>query len=669
MPTLILKSVDGSALRIRVKEVPQSILTGATAVSGAQNLSSEGLFVQNNNGILEFKGLQAGNGITLTPSATGITINANVTGVTGYVTEATFTGYTASTASVLSGLDNDINYVSGQTDLKLSQSNFNSYTGSTETRLQGIEDDITYLSGQTASKVSTSHFNSYTGATQTELNNINNELDLTITGGTGSNGVVVSKSGRNLNISYTGSTGGGAGVTLEYKYDSTVGGAPASKFFRLNNASASGATEISFSDTTNNSVDASSVLLAIKAGAKLYVQQLADSDEAVLYNVTADPVDNGTYVTFTVTLQSSGVDASFTNNQAFGIVIMPTGSYVSLSAFNTYTGSTETRLQGIENDIVYVSGVTDNKLNTSVFNSYTGATATVLSGIDDDITYLSGQTDNKLNISTFNSYTGATDTRLDGIEDDITYLSGQTASKVSTSLFNSYTGSTDTRISDIENDIVYISGITDNKLNTSVFNSYTGSTDPILDGAITGITVGTNLSVSQTGRVVDIQFTGSTGGGSLTGATNLGTGEGLFAQVNGANLEFKSLVAGSNITITPSSTGVTIASTGGGGGSSYASGITYQSGNTTLTGNTVQLAIEELDNVKYLDIYFTTTAQTFTYRSPLDFRIVDITTQTGTLTLEVSATPVGIGDTINQYDDLDVTTTAITLATIKLLRI
>jgi len=47
------------------------------------------------------------------------------------------------------------------------------------------------------------------------------------------------------------------------------------------------------------------------------------------------------------------------------------------------------------------------------------------------------------------------------------------------------------------------------------------------------------------------------GGGTITGGSNLGAGEGVFAQVNGANLEFKSLVGSSGITITPSSTELT----------------------------------------------------------------------------------------------------------------
>ena len=47
---------------------------------------------------------------------------------------------------------------------------------------------------------------------------------------------------------------------------------------------------------------------------------------------------------------------------------------VKTSDYDTYTGATDTRLQGIEGDIIYISGVTDTKLLTATFNAYTGGT-------------------------------------------------------------------------------------------------------------------------------------------------------------------------------------------------------------------------------------------------------------------------------------------------------
>jgi len=71
----------------------------------------------------------------------------------------------------------------------------------------------------------------------------------------------------------------------------------------------------------------------------------------------------------------------------------------------------------------------------------------------------------------------------------------------------------------------------------------------------------------QAGKAIVISGQGniSTTGEANT-ASNLGAGEGVFAQKVGVDLQFKSLIAGTGITLTPSSTDITIASTGGGGG-------------------------------------------------------------------------------------------------------
>jgi len=46
--------------------------------------------------------------------------------------------------------------------------------------------------------------------------------------------------------------------------------------------------------------------------------------------------------------------------------------------FTGYTASTETRLISIEDDIQYLSGITDNKLDSLIFANYTGTTQPIL---------------------------------------------------------------------------------------------------------------------------------------------------------------------------------------------------------------------------------------------------------------------------------------------------
>ena len=70
---------------------------------------------------------------------------------------------------------------------------------------------------------------------------------------------------------------------------------------------------------------------------------------------------------------------------------------------------------------------------------------------------------------------------------------------------------------------------------------------------------GSNVTLTPTGTDITISSVGT-----VTGATNLG-GDGLYTSLSGGNLQFKGLAAGSNITLTPSGSTISIASTNPGG--------------------------------------------------------------------------------------------------------
>jgi hypothetical protein len=55
------------------------------------------------------------------------------------------------------------------------------------------------------------------------------------------------------------------------------------------------------------------------------------------------------------------------------------------------------------------------------------------------------------------------------------------------------------------------------------------------------------------------------GGGGFSVGQNVGAGAGVFKQVSGAQLQFRTLVAGSNVNITQNTDTISISATGGGG--------------------------------------------------------------------------------------------------------
>jgi hypothetical protein len=75
----------------------------------------------------------------------------------------------------------------------------------------------------------------------------------------------------------------------------------------------------------------------------------------------------------------------------------------------------------------------------------------------------------------------------------------------------------------------------------------------------------------------DVATAISSGGGSgeANTASNVGSGQQVFKQKTGVNLEFRTLVAGTNITLTENANDVTISASGGGGGSTVVTPGSY----------------------------------------------------------------------------------------------
>jgi hypothetical protein len=133
--------------------------------------------------------------------------------------------------------------------------------------------------------------------------------------------------------------------------------------------------------------------------------------------------------------------------------------YLTNVAFTGYSATTSQRLQGIENDIVYLSGIT--------------------SGLTADIS-------KKTDLILFTGFTASTEQEFINVYGEIDYVSGQTLTK-------------------------------------SVFGQYTGNTQPILNAALTGATdagTGTTLITSVGSRVVTLKTISAVGGVTLLGDGN-----------------------------------------------------------------------------------------------------------------------------------------------------
>lgn len=158
------------------------------------------------------------------------------------------------------------------------------------------------------------------------------------------------------------------------------------------------------------------------------------------------------------------------------------------------------------------------------------------------------------------------------------------------------------------------------------------STTTANDHKFRGLKAGTGISLSSDANDITITNTLTTGTGDITGATNLGTGTGIYAQKNGANLEFKSLKAGANTSISANGTEITISSSvGAGGGDVYSNVTSSTSGSLLLWGDTTgKLITTAAQNI-------TVDASTMAFPAASDIKVNAINPTAGTTDVDINA--------------------------------
>jgi uncharacterized delta-60 repeat protein len=276
------------------------------------------------------------------------------------------------------------------------------------------------------------------------------------------------------------------------------------------------------------------------------------------------------------------------NNQlkvnAINPVTGSTNNNVSNTTFNLYTGTTAPNTFLGKSEFNTYSGATNtaivNRLLTTSFNTYSASTLTNINS--------------RLLTSAFNTYSGATLTNINTrlVSTKFNTYTGTTAPAqfASKSVFNTYTGATNTtinaRLLTTSFNTYSASTLTNinSRLLTSAFNTYSGVTLTNINSRL--ITTAFNTYSGATGaRLSTVESN------YISGYTSLGNVS-LIGSKLGRNLRFKGLIAGTNITLTPSTSGITIASTGGGGGGSATAnnGLRVAGSNVvlggSLTGNT-----------------------------------------------------------------------------------
>src|SRR5215475_1592567 len=118
---------------------------------------------------------------------------------------------------------------------------------------------------------------------------------------------------------------GQSSSVIDYRFSTATVAPPASGYVALNNATASAATLIWIHYTTNANNDLTVVIKGLAVGSNLYLQDKGDSTRFAKYQVTATPVDNGTYAAVAVTWLSSGTGAAFTNNESIFLGVVAVG--------------------------------------------------------------------------------------------------------------------------------------------------------------------------------------------------------------------------------------------------------------------------------------------------------------------------------------------------------
>jgi hypothetical protein len=109
-------------------------------------------------------------------------------------------------------------------------------------------------------------------------------------------------------------------TSTPYRYSPTTTPPPGNNFLRLN-ATPATATVLWLSNLNANGADVRAFLQAIVAGARIYIQDTTNADNAYDYTVSGPPVDYGTYFEYPVAVSQGTGSFPTTGNKTVTVVI------------------------------------------------------------------------------------------------------------------------------------------------------------------------------------------------------------------------------------------------------------------------------------------------------------------------------------------------------------
>ena len=169
-------------------------------------------------------------------------------------------------------------------------------------------------------------------------------------------------------------TPGGATLTGVWSFDSnTTEADPGAGNFRNDNATIGSVTEVFISGTTEPGNDANNILGLLQSGDRLYIQNLEDATEFMLFDITAN-VDNGGWFSLAGTVSDS--NANFTDGKEFGIVLLFGGGAIPGTTTNSmlrFDGSSYIEETQMQVTAAGVLSIFDAGLTDSVSISHDGA--------------------------------------------------------------------------------------------------------------------------------------------------------------------------------------------------------------------------------------------------------------------------------------------------------